>query len=235
MKKRIWELDAARGLALLGMLIVHFIYDLTELTGLISWQEPGWFLLIKNHCGFVFLVISGVCVTLGRHSVRRGCQVLACGLLCSAVTAGMYRLGLADESIIIYFGVLHCLGVCMLLWGVLRRLRGPRLAALGLILIAAGLVVGRYAFDVPLGLIPLGLCPEWFVSSDYFPLLPNLGFFLLGAALGLRVYAGGQSRFPRGERYFRPLCALGRRSLWVYLLHQPILAGLAMGLKALVS
>ena len=132
MKKRIWELDAARGLALLGMLIVHFIYDLTGLTGLISWQEPGWFLLIKNHCGFVFLVISGVCVTLGRHSVRRGCQVLACGLLCSAVTAGMYRLGLADESIIIYFGVLHCLGVCMLLWGVLRRLRGPRLAALGL-------------------------------------------------------------------------------------------------------
>ena len=235
MKKRIWELDAARGLALLGMLIVHFIYDLTELTGLVSWQEPGWYLLIKNHCGFVFLVISGVCVTLGRRSARRGCQVLACGLLCSAVTYGMFRLGLADGSIIIYFGVLHCLGLCMLLWSVLRRLRGPWLAGLGLILIAAGLVVGRYAFDVSLWLIPVGFCPEWFVSSDDFPRLPNLGFFLRGAALGRRVYADGQSKLPQGERYFRPLCTLGRKSLWVYLLHQPILAGLAMGLKALVG
>lgn len=234
MKKRIWELDAARGLALVGMLAVHFIYDLTELTGLISWQAPAWYLFLKNQCGFVFLVISGISATLGSRCLRRGAQVLACGLLCSAVTCGMYLLGLADRGILIYFGVLHCLGVCMLLWSALRRLSSSALTALGLLLVAVGLVIGRYAFSTPWWLIPLGFCPEWFLSSDYFPLLPNLGFFLLGAALGRRLYATRESRFPGAERFFRPLCALGRVSLWVYLLHQPILAGGALLLARLI-
>lgn len=234
MKRRIWELDAARGLALVGMIAVHLLYDLTELTGVLQWQEPQWFLFIKNHCGAVFLVISGISATLGSRSTRRGCQVLACGVLVSAVTCAMYALGFADQSIIIYFGVLHCLGVCMLLWGGLKRLDGRVLAALGLLLAAIGLVIGQYAFSTPRWLIPLGFCPADFQSSDYFPLLPNLGFFLLGAALGRRVYAARESRFPGGERFFRPLCALGRNSLWVYLLHQPVLAGIAMGIRALV-
>lgn len=234
MKRRIWELDAARGLALVGMIAVHLLYDLTELTGVLQWQEPQWFLFIKNHCGAVFLVISGISATLGSRSTRRGCQVLACGALVSAVTCAMYALGFADKSIIIYFGVLHCLGVCMLLWSGLKRLDGRVLAALGLLLAAIGLVIGQYAFSAPRWLIPLGFCPADFQSSDYFPLLPNLGFFLLGAALGRRVYAARESRFPGGERFFRPLCALGRNSLWVYLLHQPVLAGIAMGIRALV-
>lgn len=234
MKRRIWELDAARGLALVGMIAVHLLYDLTELTGVLQWQEPQWFLFIKNHCGAVFLVISGISATLGSRSTRRGCQVLACGALVSAVTCAMYALGFADQSIIIYFGVLHCLGVCMLLWSGLKRLDGRVLAALGLLLAAIGLVIGQYAFSTPRWLIPLGFCPADFQSSDYFPLLPNLGFFLLGAALGRRVYAARESRFPGGERFFRPLCALGRNSLWVYLLHQPVLAGIAMGIRALV-
>ena len=59
MKKRIWELDAARGLALIGMILIHFVFDLTELTGILTWQEPGWFLFLKNHGGALFLVISG--------------------------------------------------------------------------------------------------------------------------------------------------------------------------------
>lgn len=234
MKRRIWELDAARGLALVGMIAVHLLYDLTELTGVLQWQEPQWFLFIKNHCGAVFLVISGISATLGSRSTRRGCQVLACGALVSAVTCAMYALGFADQSIIIYFGVLHCLGVCMLLWSGLKRLDGRVLAALGLLLAAIGLVIGQYAFSTPRWLIPLGFCPADFQSSDYFPLLPNLGFFLLGAALGRQVYAARESRFPGGERFFRPLCALGRNSLWVYLLHQPVLAGIAMGIRALV-
>lgn len=48
MKKRIWELDAARGLALIGMILIHFVFDLTELTGILTWQEPGWFLFLKT-------------------------------------------------------------------------------------------------------------------------------------------------------------------------------------------
>ena len=42
MKKRIWELDAARGLALIGMALIHLHYDVVELYGLWDWN-PGWY------------------------------------------------------------------------------------------------------------------------------------------------------------------------------------------------
>ena len=76
MKQRVWELDAARGLALLGMLLIHFVYDLVDLFGVFSWQEPGWYLFVKNNCGFVFLVISGISATLGSRHLRRAVSLL---------------------------------------------------------------------------------------------------------------------------------------------------------------
>lgn len=238
MNKRIWELDALRGLALLGMLIIHLVYDLVDLWQVFYWAEPGWFLFLKNNCGFVFLVISGISVTLGSRYLRRGVQVFFCGMVCTAVTAGMYLLNLADESILIYFGVLHCLGVCMMLWHWLRRLPGWLVSLLGLILTAAGLVLGQLYLDVSWVWIPLGLCPVWFRSSDYFPLLPNLGFFLLGAELGRMLYPDKRSRLPEcwGEvAPVRLLRAMGRRSLWIYLLHQPVLAGVTMVINWIIS
>lgn len=238
MKKRIWELDAARGLALLGMLIVHLIYDLVELVGVFSWQEPAWFLFVKNNCGFIFLVISGVSASLGSRSLRRGIQVFLCGLLCTAVTGVMYLLGWADRSIVIYFGVLHCLGVCMVLWHWLRRLPSWLTAGLGLLLTAAGLVLGQLYLDVHWSLIPLGLCPVWFHSSDYFPLLPNLGFFLLGAELGRMLYREKKTRLPQINADCPPirlLRTMGSHSLWIYLFHQPVLAGICLVIKWIVS
>jgi len=89
MRKRIWELDAVRGAALIGMILIHLHYDVVELFGLWDWN-PGWYQLFKNNYGAIFLLISGVSVTLGSHPVKRGFQVFCCGFLCTAVTAGMY-------------------------------------------------------------------------------------------------------------------------------------------------
>lgn len=230
MKKRIWELDALRGIALIGMIGIHLIYDLVDLFGIINWRQPQWYLLFKNNYGALFLLISGVSVTLGSRCVRRGMTVFCCGFLCTAVTFGMYLLGIADSGIIIYFGVLHCIGCCMMLWALFRRLPGWLLAVLGVGFAAAGLWLRYQYFDVPAVLIPLGFAPGWFASSDYFPLLPNLGYFLLGAAAGRRLYREKTSLFPQVEAAGNPLCVLGRHSLLVYLLHQPILAVLALGL-----
>ena len=181
MKKRIWELDVLRGVCILGMVAVHLIYDLQTFFSLPFLVDSQLFAIVKQWGGVLFLLISGICVTLGSHPVRRGLIVFACGLLCSAVTAGMYALHMADKSIIIYFGVLHCLGVCMLLWPLLKRLPVWALVLVGLGLSVLGLgISGNVLVDFS-WLIPLGLFPGDLLSSDYFPLLPNLGFFLVGA------------------------------------------------------
>lgn len=225
--ERIWELDMLRGAALIGMIGIHLIYDLVDLFGVLPWRLPQWYLLFKNNYGALFLLISGVSVTLGSRCVRRGLTVFCAGFLCTAVTFGMYLAGMADAGIIIYFGVLQCLGCCMLLWPLFRKLPDWLLVCLGIGMAAAGLWLRLLRPEVPWLLIPFGFAPGWFASSDYFPLLPNLGYFLLGAVLGRRVYAAKKSLFP-DYRYSRPpvgiLCAMGRHSLLIYLLHQPLLA-----------
>ena len=102
MKKRIWELDAFRGICVLGMVIVHFMYDLTDLYGILNWEAPVWFAFVQRWGGVLFLLISGISATLGSRSVRRGLIVLCAGALVSAVTYGMYRFGGFHKSIIIY-------------------------------------------------------------------------------------------------------------------------------------
>jgi len=237
MKDRIWELDALRGLSVIGMVIIHFVYDLVYLYGIISWEYPTWFSVFSSCVRLVFLLISGICVTLGKHNIRRGLIVFGGGMICTAVTYGMYRFGFAGKSLIIYFGVLHCLGVCMIAWWALKRLPTAVLAVLGILLVVAGLHLRGLTFDCSMWLMPLGFPPKGFSSSDYFPLMPNLGIFLLGAVMGRTVYKNKASLLPgKGElapvRFLR-LC--GRQSLWIYLLHQPILSAITYGIPLLVN
>ena len=142
MKKndRIWELDALRGVCILCVIAVHLIYDLGFFIGL-DLHLPAWYVFIQQYGGVIFVILSGCCATLGSRSFRRGCIVFACGLLISLVTFGMYRLGMATRDVIVWFGVLYLLGVCMMLYPVYRRLPTPALAAIGIVLVVAGYLI----------------------------------------------------------------------------------------------
>lgn len=217
MTKRIWELDALRGICLLGMVGIHLLYDLN-----ISLPLP--LQLLQDWGGCAFVLLSGICVTLGHHPLRRGLVVLGCGMVCTLVTWGMYRLGFASRQLVIWFGVLHCLGACMLLWPLFRRMPSGWLGFLGGMFIILGLLFENLLLSTPL-LVPLGIVFPGFASADYFPLIPNLGFFLLGATLGRKLYRSKESLFPR-LRPNRFLCFCGKHSLAIYLLHQPVLCGI---------
>ena len=104
--KRIWEIDFLRGLLIPGMILIHLVYDVTVLYRLADWRWPWWYVLLQYNYGALFVALSGVSVTLGSRCVCRGLTVLACGMVCTAVTAGMYLLGMADRGVLIYFGVL---------------------------------------------------------------------------------------------------------------------------------
>lgn len=217
-KDRIWELDAARGLCILCMVAVHLIYDLTELYPIINWKYPAWFFLLKNWGGTVFFLISGISATLGHHHLRRGLTVFGCAVLVSTVIvlAGFLP---------IRFGVLHCLGLCMLCWHIFRNFSSKMLFVFGIILSFLGFIVSKIRITSPY-FYCLGLVSPNFESADFFPLLPYLGFFLLGACAGRRLYRKRRSLLPQFKarnplRIFLTFC--GRNSLPIYLIHQPVL------------
>ena len=215
---RIWELDALRGLCILGMVAVHLVFDLQIPTG-------KAFAFVQNWGGVLFFLLSGLCATLGSRPVRRGAMVLGAGLLCTAVTLAGRALGMLPDYMVIRFGVLHCLGACMLLWPVFRKLPVWLLAVLGAGFTVLGIYLTQCVMVEFSGFAWLGLLYPSYSSADYFPLLPYLGFFLLGAVLGRLLYAKKKSLLPQWETIwvFRALRWCGRHSLILYLLHQPLL------------
>ena len=235
MKQRIWELDAARGLCILGMVVFHLLYDLQHLFHILPAGDHGLLNFVATWGGTLFFLLSGICVTLGSRPVRRGLIVTGCGFAVTGVTMAMVALGLVDNSMIIRFGVLHCLGICMILWPLFRKLPWPVLFLLGSAMAAVGIYWDSRSFDVPHWLFPLGLKYPGFASPDYFPLLPFLGFFLLGAVLGRLLYAKKQTLFPRVDpKAFRFLILIGKWSLPVYLLHQPVITGIMTLLEVIL-
>lgn len=187
--KRIWELDALRGICILAMVWLHLRYDLQEFCG-IAVSQNRLLSLAMSHGGKVFVVLSGLCAALGSRSVRRGLLVLSCGLLVSLVTK------FTGEQTAIRFGILHLLGTAMILWPLLRRLPPWALALLGSAAIVTGTWFGRIIVAQS-WLYPLGLCSKGFFSADYFPLFPYFGWFLLGGMLGKTLYRKKVTLLPR--------------------------------------
>ena len=226
-KIRIWELDALRGFAVLCVVALHFIFDLSAFTSLQVTFTPFCTLLMK-YGGVIFVVLSGVCITLGSRSTLRGFVVFGCGMLITLVTWTMVQSGLADASLVVKFGVLHLLGVCMLAYPLYKSASDETLLTFGGCIIVLGYVFTTVRVQTP-WLFPLGLMDKTFTSGDYFPLFPHLGWFMLGCVLGRRFYGKKTSllpNFPKDVFLIRFFCFCGRHSLLIYLLHQPLLFGI---------
>lgn len=226
-KSRVWELDALRGFCILCMILIHLLFDLVYFIGLDILFSSAY-LFVQQYGGTIFVILSGVCATLGSKSFRRGLLVFACGMLITGVTFAMWKLGMAGRDVVVRFGVLHLLGICMMLYPLFKKLPTPALVMIGVILAVAGYLAAGMLVEIP-WLFPFGLVTADFTSGDFFPLLPHLGWFLLGVCLGRRVYADKQTRFPGkigSSPVSRFFCFCGRHSLLIYLVHQPLVYGL---------
>jgi uncharacterized membrane protein len=72
--------------------------------------------------------------------------------------------------------------------------------------------------------MPFGITSPSFSAFDYFPLIPWLGIFLAGAALGKTVYASKRSLLP-WQMPPNFVNFAGRHALVIYIVHQPVIMG----------
>ena len=228
-------LDELRGLNLISMMLFHVCWDLVFLFDVnMRWYAGTPGRLWQQTICWVFILLSGFCVPLGHHTLRRGATVFGAGVLVTAVTL----LFMPEDRVV--FGVLTLLGSAMLLTGLLEPLLQKVPPAAGLVVSAVLFALTYHAADHYLGIgalrlaLPeslyanyftayLGFYPCWFYSTDYFPLVPWLFLFWAGYYLHKAVGRG------RMEPLRRPVCPalgwMGRHSLLLYLLHQPVIYG----------
>lgn len=236
-KKRIEILDELRGFAILAMIVHHTFYDIGFVMG-IDWGYKVFDALCNLQPIFwtLFIVISGICSQLSRNTIKRGLIVLLGGLVVTVVTAViMPAMGIVGAEI--YFGILTCLGICMIITGLLRvplmRINSKIGMAICAVLfcLTYSISTGSLLFgiiDLPDALyttnwlVPFGIFNDNFYSADYFSLIPWIFMFIFGAFVGR--YAK-QNQFPQWTYKKRSpaLALIGKNSLWVYLAHQPVI------------
>ena len=227
---RIAIVDAIRGLAILMMVAYHILFDLDYLG--IADIDLHWLpiLLFQRTTGSLFILVAGISMVLSESRNREGyprhfrrAVILGAVAACITLVTWIY-----PHERYITFGIIHFLAVSALIAPLFFRL-GRYNIALALIAIAAGLVLNGMDTEAQ-WLFPLGLANPGYTALDYYPLLPWFGVILLGIYAGQKLFLkeiawGGMPGW---------LTFMGRNSLAIYLIHQPVLIGIMLAAKTLL-
>jgi uncharacterized membrane protein len=241
------------------MIVYHLMWDLWYFgvfPDIDLWS--GSWKYLQRFTASTFILLVGLSSTLAyRHErerrrpqahlfpkfCRRGLKIFGIGLLIS-LSVWAAGIGYVD------FGVLHLIGFSIIAAYPFLRFKWLNLGLWAVVFIAGGLVqhlpfnglwltpqLGGWS-GAPLWidsrwLAPLGITSARYAAVDFFPVLPWFGVVLLGIWFGNWFYTGNQRliKLPDwgGAIPFTTLQFLGRHSLVIYVIHQPVLLlGLAL-------
>ncbi len=216
------------------MIVFHLLYDLTHFGGYDLDLHSGFWLYFARTTAAIFIFLVGVSLTISfsraekiQNSrqklflkyLKRGLSIFSWGLIITIVTWIFLRRGF------VLFGILHFIGISIIMAYPFLKLRYWNLF-LGITFIALGIHLNNCTFGFP-WLVWLGFIPDNFYTADYFPIFPWFGVVLIGLFFGNLLYSDYTRKFNLWDisnfNFIGLFCMLGRRSLMIYLIHQPIL------------
>lgn len=229
-------LDHIRGWTFVSMFLYHMTWDLVYLYGMDwEWYMSGWAYIWQQSICWSFILLSGFSWSMGKKKAKRGLLVVGASVLVSLVTCVF----LPDERIV--FGVLTFLGISMLLMILLEPLLRniPPVAgwigSFGLFFLLRNVNEGRLGFEaLAFGKLPdgmyqnlftafLGFPTRAFFSTDYFSVIPWFFLFVTGYFLFRTLKERDTLHILAGSRELKAISFLGKHSLILYLLHQPVI------------
>ncbi|MGN1195315.1 MAG: heparan-alpha-glucosaminide N-acetyltransferase domain-containing protein [Acutalibacteraceae bacterium] len=232
--KRLHTLDGLRGFAVINMIFYHAIWDMVYIFGCDwAWYKGTGAHIWQQCICMTFITLSGFCSLLGKQTLKRGLVVFGGGALVTAVTL----IAMPEDRVV--FGILTFMGTAMIIVAALKKVLNKIPAVVGLIVSLVMFVLSRHIskgyFGLPFLNVQLpkalysgyisaffGFPNEEFFSTDYFALFPWLFLFLFG--LFLFRLTKDKLQDVKALKVKIPFFGfVGRHSLIIYLLHQPII------------
>lgn len=251
-RKRIQIIDFIRGILIIYVVYYHFMYDLNDIIGVnVPYLYSDWFSTIRDCMSGSLIFISGFSCFLTKSNIKRGLKTLGVAMAITVITY------VAMPSEFIVFGILHFMGTMMLLFGLvaypLKNVKiNPKRICLFMIF-AVLMCIFFATFNIFYGYIKIGglkiYLPRFlygsfpmfilgfagpFGSADYYPILPWAFLFLSGACIGKIVKLSKLPDFAY-RNICRPLQFVGRHTLAIYIIHQPLLLGISYAIFAINS
>lgn len=227
-KKRFWEIDFLRGIAVVMMVIFHTLFFMRYFEMIQIDLYKGFMFVFHSVIPILFVGLAGISLSIQRDrkkssiflkSLKRGGFVFFLGMLITLIT----YMGFERGTVI--FGILHMIGASIIMGSVFARFRYLNLV-IGLVSIIMGHIFLRNVLNFP-WLLVFGFPYYGFYTFDYYPLFPWIGVLFIGMFVGKMIYPGGKRRFELGKMrsWMTPIKYLGRVSLWVYIIHIPVIFG----------
>ena len=145
--------------------------------------------------------------------------------ICIVITSVTFFI---DSNSFIFFGILHLLATCSIISYLLIKV-STKYTLFILFFTCSAMSVANVDYNLPAYLSWIGFNQSVPISNDFYPLFPWLSFYLFGLWISepVRNYL-----FRYNERifdgldnfnfFYKSLQFLGKNSLTIYILHQPI-------------
>lgn len=214
-QSRYWEIDSLRGIAIIGMVIYHICFDLSIMSPILT--------IIAKLTAITFIFLVGFSysisatkhqnnyLSLTKHTFLKSGKLLFCASLVTLATF------LINPDFTVRFGILHLISFSLILLLPLILIQDRKYL----------LFIALFIF-----LISKLMKPIPYNTFDYFPIIPWFGIVILGYIFS-PIYLSMRSK--KIDNYshpvFRSIALLGRHSLLIYLVHQPIILGTLILLK----
>lgn len=236
---RIHFMDTVRGIIIIGVVAYHTLFDLWSMYGI---AVDGFLFhpivnYVRDFGAGLLILISGISCNLSRSNLKRG-------LMCLGIAMGftIFTFFMFGKESVIFFGVLHLLAFCMLMYAALRKIIDKIPGFIAPIMF----IIFLFVFNLPhgyLGFFELELIEipkfqgnivtyclglPWYSgvgSADYFPIIPWVLLFLTGTILGKYFKEGRIPKFLYVD-ICPPITYIGTKTIFIYVLHQPIVYGI---------
>ncbi|MGL5972867.1 MAG: heparan-alpha-glucosaminide N-acetyltransferase [Oscillospiraceae bacterium] len=239
MNNRVNFLDNLRAISLLSMILYHLVYDLHYIFNInIPWDATINYIW-QQATSWTFILISGASVKYSKNGYKRATQIFCIGMSITFITYFFMR------SQVIYFGILHFIGISMFILTFFKKFFNKInkyllfVISFSLFTLSKGIYNGFLGFlDTPLFYLPrqffqstylfmFGLPNKNFISSDYFPIIPWIFLYFTGYFLWQIIDTSIiNNKILNFENKF--IAFIGKNSLILYILHQPIIYGLLL-------